>query len=96
MCLLFLGTPNIIFQSYAGAPGFAPAIGFPQGAGKFLFSKNVVFAFGADDLSEYHLCSQQIVFKYSSQNTMLIWVILILFLILFSKITFCNKKHMLM
>ncbi|GAB0205921.1 polypyrimidine tract-binding protein 3 isoform X2 [Grus americana] len=27
------GTPNIIFQSYAGAPGFAPAIGFPQGAG---------------------------------------------------------------
>ncbi|NXO54667.1 PTBP3 protein, partial [Aramus guarauna] len=26
------GTPNIIFPSYAGAPGFAPAVGFPQGA----------------------------------------------------------------
>jgi len=53
MCLLSLGTQNVIFPSYVGAAGFAPAMDFAQGADKFLFYKNVVFAFGASGLSEY-------------------------------------------
>lgn len=52
MCLLSLGTPNVTFSSYGRPAEFAPGMGFAGAAGRFLFSKNVVFAFGASGLSE--------------------------------------------
>lgn len=68
MCLLSLGTQNIIFPSYTGAAGFASSLSFPQGAGKFLFSKNVMFAFGASGLSVY-TCIQSRLFSNTAVRT---------------------------
>ncbi|NXL39678.1 PTBP3 protein, partial [Glaucidium brasilianum] len=40
------GTQNVIFPPYEGAAVFTPAMGFPQGAGKFLFSKSCLHSCG--------------------------------------------------
>lgn len=68
MCLLSLGTPNVIFSSYGGPVEFAPGMGFFEAAGKFPFSKNVVFAFGASVLSEY-TCVQSKLFSNIAVRT---------------------------
>lgn len=64
MCLLSLGT----FSSYGRPAEFAPGMGFAGAAGKFLFSKNVVFAFGASGLSEY-TCVQSKLFSNIAVRT---------------------------